>query len=329
MNEIQTVPGLPQKNVLGLVLKIIGLVILVAAVGGGASLATRIWDPLWNPFRPSPEKVISQMMDKMEQVKTENFALEMTLVGKGLKTKGTMEAAESFDYSFKLNGISDASDPNKFKNDLNFNFSGQIADNKISLIGEVINIDTDLYFILKKIEVPIDLNQIKNQWIKISKETMEKIGAQEQVQKETTEKLQKLFIENKVYYVKEELPDQKIEGENMYHYSLAIDKEKTIKLIPEVVSSFFEAIGEINFDFLIGKKDNLLYQFNLEKEIDVSKFDEKMRGMISVKLNLTQSDFNKPVEVKVPADYTDIEEIFPLENLMPNLMPNLNSIPAF
>lgn len=370
MNEIQNplgqvsgippVSALPQKNVLGLVLKIVGLVIVVAAVGGGASLATRVWDPLWNPFRPDPEKVISQMMDKMEQVKTRNFALEMTLVGKGLKIKGTIETAESFNYSFKLNGVSDVSDSSKPQSAFNFDISGQAAPGRISLVGEMAGIGTDLYFNLKKIEVPgaeeallangIDLNQIKNQWIKIDQDLLKTLTAGVVMTQETTEqqkgaleKMTKLLTENQFYYIKQELPDEKINGQKVYHYLLALDKDKIIKtfipefvkismegikgikgiegidsysvfitsMISQLVDNFFKAVGDVSFDYLISKKDELLYRFNLEKEIDVSKFDKTAKGIIALKIKLDQSDFDKPINVSAPANAKTLEQIFP------------------
>jgi hypothetical protein len=44
--------------------------IIILAGGIGTLFYLRIFDPLWNPFRPEPEEVILKMEKKMKDLKT-------------------------------------------------------------------------------------------------------------------------------------------------------------------------------------------------------------------------------------------------------------------
>ncbi|OGZ64731.1 MAG: hypothetical protein A3A98_01940 [Candidatus Staskawiczbacteria bacterium RIFCSPLOWO2_01_FULL_40_39] len=52
-------PENPQKNFTGkivsITLAVTGLLIITSIIIGGALLASRKWDPTWNPFRPKAE----------------------------------------------------------------------------------------------------------------------------------------------------------------------------------------------------------------------------------------------------------------------------------
>jgi hypothetical protein len=87
-----------------------------------------------------------------------------------------------------------------------------------------------------------------------------------------------------------------------------------------VVKTFTDSLGDINMEMWIGKKDFMLYQVKLDKTIDLSKILESFTGavviepglnnmQIEVKFNMTNSNFNNPITVQVPADAQKIEEV--------------------
>ena len=92
------------------------------------------------------------------------------------------------------------------------------------------------------------------------------------------------------------------------------EPEKKIKEFEESFDEFFDKLGDIEIELLIDKKDLLLYQSKIEKEIDLSKFKEGEEGKVNIKFNMKFSEFNKSVEIKAPEISKPIEEI--LENII-------------
>jgi len=68
-----------EKSPKKIIIPILVLVFLLLA-GATIVLASRIWDPLWNPFRPKPEKVIERMFQKVWQVKTFQDKSDISLI---------------------------------------------------------------------------------------------------------------------------------------------------------------------------------------------------------------------------------------------------------
>lgn len=239
-----------QKAKSNLVKIIMGVVTLVF-LGVGIALAARIWDPLWNPFRPSPEKVISKMTEKMKEVKTLRTDLNAEL-----DIKNELE----FNLKGKFWADADNNDPKNIKSaggaDINFAMEGM----QFSLGLETKQIGETSYFKLTTIPatplienfltmVGIDLKELKNQWIKSDKESLKELLGEEYYEglmkeQEEEEKKQevmieefKKIIENKKFYsVKEELPDEKIGDKKTYHYTVSLDKEEIKKIIPELLN---------------------------------------------------------------------------------------------
>ena len=372
MDEIQTPisgPGLGSvataKDGLGLIIKIIIGVILIILIGSGVALGTRVWDPLWSPFRPEPEEVIGEMLTKMKEVKTLHFGVkgEFEVTDEKLKSEAQI--------SINFSSDSDITDSKNPKAVVDFDFTittttqGKPAE-EISIPGESRTIGKDSYLKLDVLGLPSDLeftlmmlgidkSKILGQWIKIDKEALENLGVEtqepdllEKEQKELGEKILNLFKEKKVYYVREELPDEKIEEKKAYHYLLVLDRAKIKEIIPELfeiimefsekempeagefgtafvaggvaesVDKFLEKIGGIDIDIWIGKKDELLYKIRIEKEIDVSKFSEGAKGKMTVKLDMEFSSFNKPVMIEEPESFIGLEELIsPLMEMIP------------
>ncbi len=320
---------------------IIGVVILGVAVGG-ISLGSKLWDPIWNPFRPSPERVIEQMQSNMGVVKTLHLEGKIDITSK--------EDNKEFTMSMTFDGDSDISDSQYPKSTTNLDITMAMEGMEFSFGIETKVIDEIYYLKLTKIPLPaqsllavfgIDMNLIKNQWIKVDEEVLRGLSRatpymtqelSKKQEKAMIEKLQGIFIERSIYYVKEELPDEEIREKKAYHYLLALDKEEIKQIIPELldimiefgftpvvsiseeeisnkIDEFFEGVGEISAEIWIGKKDKFIYKIKAEKEIDLNKFQGETKGIIIGKLDVEFSNFDQSVEIKAPEFFKSLEEI--------------------
>lgn len=257
------IPTAPAKSSLGLVVKIIAGVVVVAVVGAGIALGTRIWDPLWNPFRPEPEEVIDKMIIKMKEVKTIHSEMEI-----GLTTKRDEE--EIFNLSMTVVADSDYTDSENLKSAGNFKLNLSSEGMQFSLTGEGKAIG-EIFFV-KLTTIPalpflqpyltlfgIDLSEIKNQWIKYDQESYlkailgemyaqemeEQFKKQKEKQKEMVAKIKDIIKDKKLYLAKKEFPDEKIQEVKVYHYLVALDKEEAKKVILELL----EISGEYSESF--------------------------------------------------------------------------------
>lgn len=332
----------------GALAKIIIIVIILGIIGAGTALATRIWDPIWSPFRPSPEKVIASMSEKMLAVKSSHSDIKINIDMKG---QNPLKAAFSF------SGDSDNSDLNNPKVEGDLGISLTMSNNigvgseltasakaKIKMFSQ-----TEGYFNIKELNAPsfapilmmmgVDLDNIIGTWIKIPIE--DKLGQGVNAQTAAlTEQMRKIMSESKIYVVKEQLPDQTIESQKMYHYSVTLNNEKTAQLIADLavesikqsgsgqagqemglllgsgaikgmVLEFLNKIGEISAELSIGKKDNLFYGFKMEKNIDLSKIDSKTQGSFDIIVEVNNSKFNQTVKIEAPASFKNYDEVFP------------------
>ena len=344
MDEINLTPLVSSQKGLSVIAKIIGGAVILGVAGLGICFGTRVLDPLWNPFRPSLEKVIEEISTSMEEVKT-------------MHSKGDIEIAISEDkFLITFEGDSDARDSENMKLDgelgitsdgmqkFSLNVSNRIiGDTTYLKLNEIVgppNIES-LFLILG-----VNLDEIKDQWIMFDEEALEKLGgaysSQEisrEEQEKMTKKIQELFTGRKIYYVKEEMPDEKINGKKAYHYLITLDKEEIKEVVPEIlrismessgqslgmdefsvafmiggltesINQFFEKVGDIIVGIWIGKKDNLLYRIEGEKEIDLSNLNAGFSGILNLKIAFDFSNFNQPVEIQTPENFKTLEEVF-------------------
>lgn len=168
----------PRKNFLVWIL----IPIIVLGIGTLGILAARIWDPLWNPFRPRPEKVLERMVLKMKETKTleseANLFLEVVNEGvfsievKGHQKEDKREPENpKSETSFEISFIGR---PQTRQGEPSFGLGG-----KIFLAGETRSLNKKSF--LKLTAIPsatelgmmgINLLSLKNQWIKVDNESI-------------------------------------------------------------------------------------------------------------------------------------------------------------
>jgi len=135
--------------------KIAAAVVLIILLGAGIALASRAWDPLWNPFRPSPEKVLQKMLENMQKISSVHTEAE-------LKADGAEGAAGS-SFLLKLSDHSDVSDNQNMKSQGKINAEIKSQGVQLSGTASYLGLGKDLFFKIDNLPaiplLPIDLNQ--------------------------------------------------------------------------------------------------------------------------------------------------------------------------
>lgn len=319
------------------------IIILVGIIGLGALS----YNQGWYPFSVSDEEIISTMIEKMGENRIWHSDLNIEMEIKGIQG----QEEEKVNVILNIEGDFDGNDPENQKSAAKFGSELKMEGMSFSLEGEIkILGKKDIYFKLTTIPalpfldmLGLNLNELKNQWIKIDEEYLKESPDEDE---EMMKKLEELFKGKEFWEIEEKLSDEKINGINNYHYLISLDKTELREIIPEVIkismenslgseylselekektleeasnsiNEFLDKIGDINFEVWIGKKDKLLYRLKAEKEIDISKFyDEKslgqeLEGSMNIKLELNFSDFNQEMNIEAPKEFKSINEVFP------------------
>ena len=324
-------------------------VVLVLVLGLGAVLAFQIYDPLWNPFRPAPEKIIANAVAKMSAVK--NFHYESA-------AELSAQSGEQIKLTSKTIGDFDATDKKKMKasgaTTIDFSFEGVSSsfgyESRIIGPSFYLKITSAPSLLTEQIfqESGIDLSQIQNQWYKLDKESLNNLFSSASPlldSSDLTEKfslaqelilnnLKKLFLENaKIYFVKEEKPDENINDVKAYHYLIVLNNDELAKSMTQflvnvatglgeempsaqelqdtekAITDSFKNLGEISGEIWVGKKDNLIYRIKIDKEIDFRKLDPTMSGAANINLAVNFSKYGKVVNIEEPKDAQDLGDI--------------------
>jgi len=324
-------------------MQLISALLVILILSTGIALATRVWDPMWNPFRLKPEQVLAKMVQKRSDIKTVHSEFSFSL-----KETDT-------NFSLNLKSDSDNNDPNniKFKSNVRLGLTSEGASMYfvIDQIGigktsyyKITNFPMQLAMILQ--EMGIEMDQFEDKWIKFEPESfdnfirnsgdenlikqLEESKNQSEEQTKQAEDIIKLFQDKQLLLVKQELPDGQINGQNAYHYILGINKEEFKKIAPDFIdtiiesneqlkayqqevrdflneysNAFIEKAGEIEVEIWIGKKDYFAYRVKSQGTINL-EYNEKINFNLSADL----SKFNESIQIQAPSDYVPIESFF-------------------
>ncbi|MCX6718295.1 MAG: hypothetical protein NTY81_01680 [Candidatus Staskawiczbacteria bacterium] len=313
-----------------------------------------------NFFRPSPQTVINNMMTNMKDVKSSHTAMqiEISAANNGASQgKLTLNADSETDMTDAKNIKADGS----FKINLAIpgSVSPLVADVNIAIVGSAFYIRVNEITIPASYTSPgLDVSKIKGKWFKVDQDSIKALSQAEGSAQTATpnisqagasdlaKKIQDLIVSENMISVVKQLNDQTVSGQGAYHYSAVVKKEKLQDLITKIivlaigenagnsnltaykniidgnVKTMTDSLGDINMEIWIGKKDYMLYQVKLDKTIDLGKNNMQLE----VKLNITNSNFNKPISVQVPPNAQKLEEFaLPLMKLQ-NINNDINQI---
>lgn len=303
--------------------------IVVVILGGIAFVAGQYSGFFNNIFEPNPNAVLSSMVEGMKGVKSyrTSFQISASVVDNESKEpQGTL--------TFGINGDLDSTDVNSQKADINFNLNLKMpgSNQPISLNAETVAIGGVSFVKLSKINIPeefsvqgLDLSKVKGVWFKIDQETTDILSRSGAIQMGAVnvqqlnnlgliQKLQNSFPTQNIFSVKEQLEDEIIGEKETYHYSLILPKDKVKALVsnPNIavqnMNTFVDAVGDINLEVWIGKEDSMLYKYSINKIVDLSRTGIPMT--LEVKINETNSNFNKPITAfQEPTKFQKAEEV--------------------
>ena len=94
----------PPSKPKGKFLKAVGLILILTLLTITGLLYAKVWDPMWNPFRPEPAKVIDEMAGKMGKLKLVHSDFDINV-------NVSEDSQRSFDFSLSFSSDSDATDP--------------------------------------------------------------------------------------------------------------------------------------------------------------------------------------------------------------------------
>lgn len=247
----------PKKKGNG-VFKIIGILLIVVVVGVGIALATRIWDPVWSPFRPDPQTTLENAFSKMSAWKTQRtdaiFGVDVVDEIQNISGKILMEVVGDSDKENKKGAASI---------DFSLDYKGQNVSQKFTtkISLDSIGSGTDAYIKLKKVDLPpavvfmaamagVDIIALQDQWIKIDSTSLPSgvVGvqnnlSQDQQQQVTkiAEELQNIISGISLSKVQKQLPNEIVDGQKSYHYLVVLDREG----VKQVLAKFMEKIPSL------------------------------------------------------------------------------------
>lgn len=341
------VPPVRKSPVKAILITLLVLVLLSSA-GFAAVLGMRIWDPLWNPFRPKPEAVFIQTLAKMKETKKYTYQTTGSISfdatdkdGKNIKGMVSLDSGGKMDISDMINPKLDST----LKFSLNLSSSNDSKENVgVFAAGAVKMDDKSVFFRIGSLSAEgsavedlsgymSGLNSIKDVWVEVPKSSLGN----------TTEsaldaKTKAVFDKYQMWNVASQLADEKMGTADVYHYVVSLNKENLKSAFSElvrisieesgegsmigssidyysaaaegIVSTFLDKIGEVNADVWIGKKDMLVYRINLAKDIDLKQTTGSIIGNLSINFGLVLADHNNPVDVQAPAGAKTFNEVF-------------------
>jgi len=355
-NQQNNMPKIRAKSHTGLKLLIVLIIIIVLAAAGYFVAGQYINLP-WNPFRPSPEIVISKMVVSMAGVKSSR------VVTQGEVDATTSDKTPIGTLSFNINGESDMTSIAKPKANYTIGLSLMMQGVKAASVNMAIATTGGASYIkINDITIPgafsypgLDISKIKGNWVKIDQASIDALKALSAAQNGQTgisnisqadgvalvQKVQALFAAENLFSVEKQLSDEVVGGQDTYHYSVVITKDKIKDLSNKIialeaqevsklqsqngtpgssnllaqnmvqafVSTFADVIGDVNLEMWIGKKDYMLYQTKVDQVVDLSKAYPTANMQLEFKFGIMSSNFNQPITVAVPANSQKVEDI--------------------
>jgi len=322
----QPEPQMAQQNVIHtrrgshLVLKLIMVLIILVVVGGaGYFVAGQYINIPWNPFLPSTQTVFGNMLANMKSVKYfhTTAGLEVDATDSNKVSQGKLVLT--------LAGDSDATDANNLKTSAAVNAGLTLPASALPVASvnvKIVSIGGVLYAQANSLTVPpsysylgLDASQITGKWLEIYQGFA----------------TGNLTPTGNIFSNVKQLSDQVVSGQDAYHYSATVSNANLQALINKItvqpaVKDYVNTLGDVNMEIWIGKKDYMLYGIKIDKAVSLGNV---LQGIgigapganlqAEVILNITNSDFNKPVSVQAPVGAQKIEDVMHAQKIKADL----------
>ena len=313
-----------------------GIVVIVGIV---SSLYTQVWNPSWNPF-VSPDKILSEALEKMADLKTYSQKAEISISASGFEGLDNISFSIKGDIDVDVTLPENPKSSGDFQMDVSFaGISEQqltpqitpfVIGGKLTLFleGEAKQIGKEFYLKIKTIPfypflepqlamLGINLSEIKDNWIKIDPEAISQwTGVKyESLETEKTkniqEEMENILKGKKILSVKSVLKDEKIDNTMCYHYLVSVNSEELKGFISEIQK---EVLKEYSLEEEISKEElgEFYEKFDetwekiggIEFEIWFGKEDKFIR-LISLEKEI---DFEKFNSIKLSIGYSNLNK---------------------
>lgn len=293
-------------------------------------------------YNQIPEVVMEKMSEKMSEIKSLEYIgeikTEFKISDQAMSSLGMEAEEQSGNSTISFSGASDVTDLNNpkaiFRFDIEANELDQSFGMEIRTIGKT--------FYLNLASLPdlgfIDLNFLKDQWIKFNieeiaeqfelEEELEEIEIEiekeieEELSPEQIEQLRKVVAQIKIFEITEKLSNEKIEEVNSRHYKYTIIKDNLVQFITEInkiteseplseeeLKEFKESLAlieSIEGEIWIGKKDSFLQKITFNVNIKETE-QNKTEGKVAVSIQF--KNHNKPIQIEVPSPVKTFDEV--------------------
>lgn len=265
----------------------------------------------------------------------------------------TEQGGQAAEASLGLVGVIDASDIENVKTSSNISIRFATEGLEFSLGGEIRTFGQNMYVKLTTLPafVPFlqGLEAMKDQWFKIEGEKLKEMGGTnvpapgEKEVEEILEGLKDLVKGKKLFEVDKDLGTEELDGEEVSHYLVSLNKntlkelipdffqfmkqyipaeqqqeyesslQETLQDFPQKIDEAWVKIGGVSFEIWVG--DGILKKFRWEKEIDLTSFealrDKVEQGIVDLTVECKFSEINTKFKIEEPADFKPIEELLP------------------
>lgn len=324
------------------------IIIIILGIGVGL-LATKTWNPSWNPFvKKQGQMIIEKAIAKTFQAKTYKFEekIQAEIEFKKAEQSGNLNVSVNF------TGVSDQSNLQEPKANIDFDVQAAIEGAILKGAGQMKFLDQDTIY-LKITELPsipfLSLGDIKNQWLKIDMKKIKEIDSSKSAinVQNFLKELEQLMEGKEIFKIEKNFGEEQIEEEKMQHYLASVKKDEIKILIPEVIklmkryqgeemqaeseksiNEFLEKFDK-NFDDVWTKispielniwidRENYLRRIKFEKKLDPNQLTaqsdseaepQEKISLLNLSIDIKFSEFNKSVEIETPKEYKDINEI--------------------
>ena len=334
-------PTMPPQKKSKLWLTIVIILLGILVIAGGLFAYT--------VYSQTPDKVMAAMYQKQMELKT--VTTDLTAYINIVKpTMGENNVALSFltgseeNVDLILTGHLETELTNREANRANLAFTLATKAAPSDQVGVALKVTDDATFIeLNKLPatiVPVASN-FMNSWVKLDMaEAARKLGKPElateieqksQEEAQIVSQIKTLLANNQPYTLNAVLPDDIINEQSMFHYSLMIDKAKVKTLLTSILpllsdtaenneqilaeaNDILNNLSINNLEIWVGKKDKYLHRvaFNLNLPNETETFG----GTAAVIMNY--SNFNAPIAVTDPEKFITLDEL--LESVLTSFM---------
>ncbi len=338
---------------------------LLAGVGGAVVIGAGVGLALYwrSALVLSPEKVLSQMVKNIGTITSYEDAVHITANVPGgevpfsedLGTPDTKTASttvsstpvQTTHFSVVLNGKNDIGNKQEIKSQTTLQMRVTPPSMSEVVVGAELRIVNKIVY-AQLTDAPVigffSLKPFEKQWVKIDPEAVAKqlgdpaletkvlaLQKRPEISREQKEQLEQALWQGKVAAITAQMPADKINGLNTYHYGFTVFADKipafmkqAVAIVPELqdprvdpqmLEEQFGVWQNIQGEIWIGKKDFLPYKVLLHlSSKPTAKEPQIMKATIEVNLN----KFNAPVQVEVPNKVQKIEDM--IQNILGGAM---------